>query len=108
MGITTATNSISAKHPRSQWPGVSSSRYQCRDITSGGEGYKPEDAMLSGVNRKDKLTALRGLVQSQDPFFDPADENLPVFADEWFDRYERGDDITHWYGSQHVAAEHSR
>ena len=73
-----------------------------------GEGYKPEGAMLSGVNRKDKLTALRGLVRSQNPFFDPADENLPVFAEEWFERYERGDDISHWYGSQCVAARHSR
>ena len=84
-------------------------RERWRRIRSrGGEGYKPEGAMLSGVNRKDKLTALRGLVRSQNPFFDPADENLPVFAEEWFERYERGDDITHWYGSQCVAAGHSR
>jgi hypothetical protein len=74
----------------------------------GAEGYKPEGGMLYGVNRKDKLTALRGLARSQNPFFDPAGGNLPVFAEEWFERYERSDDVTHWYGSQCLAAEHSR
>jgi hypothetical protein len=56
--------------------------------------------ILDGVDRRDKVAALRGLVQSQNPYFDPANEDLPAFADRWFERYERGDDITHWYGSQ--------
>jgi hypothetical protein len=56
--------------------------------------------MLKAVDRKDKRQALRGLILSQSPYFDPADEALPPFAGEWFDRYERGDDVTHWYGSQ--------
>ncbi|MGO9380948.1 MAG: metal-dependent hydrolase [Mycobacterium sp.] len=56
--------------------------------------------MLKAVGRKDKHEALRGLIFSQNPYFDPADEALPSFADQWFDRYERGDDVTHWYGSQ--------
>jgi len=34
------------------------------------------------------------------PYFDPADEAIPSFAGQWFDRFERGDDVTHWYGSQ--------
>jgi len=58
--------------------------------------------MLKNVDRKDKRRALRGLILSQNPYFDPAEEALPSFAGDWFDRYERGDDITHWYGSQAV------
>jgi hypothetical protein len=37
---------------------------------------------------------------SQIPYFDPADEAIPSFAGQWFDRFERGDDSAHWYGSQ--------
>lgn len=60
----------------------------------------PVAGMLTDVSRKDKIAALRGLIRSQIPFFDPADERLPALADEWFDRYERGDDVTRWYGTQ--------
>jgi predicted metal-dependent hydrolase len=56
--------------------------------------------MLKAVDRKGKSQALRGLVLSQNPYFDPADEAIPSFAGQWFDRFERGDDVTHWYGSQ--------
>jgi hypothetical protein len=56
--------------------------------------------MLKAVDRKDKRQSLRGLILSQNPYFDPANEALPSFAGEWFERYERGDDVTHWYGSQ--------
>jgi predicted metal-dependent hydrolase len=56
--------------------------------------------MLKDVDRKHKRKALRGLIVSQNPYFDPADEAIPLFAGEWFDRYERGVDVTHWYGSQ--------
>lgn len=56
--------------------------------------------MLGNVSRKDKRLALHGLILSQNPFFDPGGESVPAFAREWFDRYERGDDVTHWYGGQ--------
>jgi hypothetical protein len=56
--------------------------------------------MLKNIDRKDKRQALRELILSQNPYFDPAGEALPSFAGEWFDRYERGDDVTHWYGSR--------
>lgn len=64
------------------------------------EGAPKVAGILDGVDRHDKLTALRGLVKSQNPYFDPAGEGLPAFADRWFERYERGEDVTHWYGSQ--------
>lgn len=56
--------------------------------------------MLENVCRRDKRRALHGLILSQNPFFDPAGEAIPSFAGQWFDRYERGDDVTHWYGSR--------
>jgi predicted metal-dependent hydrolase len=76
-------------------------RQQLRSRTR--RGRQTHDAvggMLDGVGRKDKRAALRGLILSQNPYFDPADEKLPAFADEWFKRYEKGEDITHWYGGQ--------
>jgi predicted metal-dependent hydrolase len=78
-------------------------RGQLRGLTSRGRrGANPTAPMLKDVDRKDKYQALRGLIRSQNPYFDPADETLPSFAGQWFDRYERGDDVTHWYGSQAV------
>jgi predicted metal-dependent hydrolase len=64
--------------------------------------------MLTGVSRADKLAAVRGLVNGQNPYFDPANEKLPAFADEWFRRYEDGEDITHWYGSELTGDTQSR
>jgi predicted metal-dependent hydrolase len=78
-------------------------RDQLRSLTSRdllGRNVTPP--MLKNVDRKDKRRALRGLILSQNPYFDPANEALPSFAGEWFDRYEHGDDVTHWYGSQAV------
>ena len=69
-------------------------------LSSNRAGRNLTPPMLKAVDRKDKRQALRGLILSQNPYFDPADEALPLFAGEWFDRYERGDDVTHWYGSQ--------
>lgn len=63
--------------------------------------------MIKHVPRNDKRRALRGLVLSQNPYFDPADEVLPTFAERWFTRYERGDDVTHWYGSQAIGPVYS-
>jgi hypothetical protein len=45
------------------------------------------------------------LVRSQAPGHDPEHQPLPAFADVWFAAYERGVDVTRWYGSRtlHVA-----
>lgn len=56
--------------------------------------------ILDGVARHDKFTALCGLIKSQSPYFHPGGEEPPVFAGQWFERYERGEDVTHWYDSQ--------
>ena len=37
---------------------------------------------------------------SQTPFHNPAHEPLPDFADVWFDRWDRGGDVTRWYTAE--------
>ncbi|MCV7344456.1 metal-dependent hydrolase [Mycolicibacterium rhodesiae] len=61
---------------------------------------RPRTGVFADVARRDKLKAIFGLIRSQNPFFDPSGERISAFADEWFERYERGDDVTHWYGSK--------
>ena len=46
---------------------------------------------------KEKLAAVGRIMMSQTPFHNPAHEPLPEFADEWFARWDRGSDVTHWY-----------
>ncbi|MBV9089755.1 MAG: metal-dependent hydrolase [Mycobacteriaceae bacterium] len=46
---------------------------------------------------REQLVAMSGIVRSQIPGHDPAHEQLPALADEWFQRYAAGYDVTHWY-----------
>lgn len=55
---------------------------------------------FASVPRTQKLIAGWRVLLSQLPFHDPADEPLPGFADEWFARWERGEDVTRWYSSR--------
>lgn len=55
---------------------------------------------LSTAPWKQKLSTTARVLMSQTPLHDPAQEPLPQFADEWFSRYNRGDDVCHWYSSQ--------
>lgn len=50
---------------------------------------KPGQATYAGVPKREMIAMLTGLVRSQGPSHDPADEKLPKFAGRWFDRYER-------------------
>ena len=43
-------------------------------------------------------TGLR-VAMSQTPMHNPAHETTPEFADRWFERFGRGDDVAHWYGA---------
>ncbi|MBL1078328.1 metal-dependent hydrolase [Nocardia sp. 2] len=45
----------------------------------------------------EQLIALAGIVRSQLPKHNPAHENLPALADIWFERFDEGYDVTHWY-----------
>jgi predicted metal-dependent hydrolase len=46
---------------------------------------------------REQLVALLGIVRSQIPGHNPAREELPALADEWFRRYEAGYEVTQWY-----------
>ncbi|WP_429417759.1 metal-dependent hydrolase [Nocardia sp. GAS34] len=52
----------------------------------------------------EQLTALRGIVRSQLPKHNPAREKLPALADVWFERYDAGYDVSHWYTAETVAS----
>ncbi|MFZ2239015.1 MAG: metal-dependent hydrolase [Gordonia amarae] len=54
---------------------------------------------LGEIPWREKLAGGLRVMLSQTPFHDPAKEPLPAFADTWFERYRRGDDVAHWYGS---------
>ena len=41
--------------------------------------------------------AVSGIVRSQIPGHNPVNENLPALANEWFNRYDAGYDVTRWY-----------
>ncbi|NNH68596.1 metal-dependent hydrolase [Nocardia uniformis] len=54
----------------------------------------------------EQLIALRGVIRSQLPKHNPANEQLPALADVWFRRYEAGYDVTRWYtADNHATAE---
>ncbi|OBJ44944.1 metal-dependent hydrolase [Mycobacterium colombiense] len=55
---------------------------------------------LHTVPWKQKLGTAARVLMSQTPLHDPAKEPLPEFADRWFERYNRGDDVCHWYSSE--------
>jgi predicted metal-dependent hydrolase len=61
---------------------------------------RPARPALHTVPWSQKLTTAARVVLSQTPFHNPAKEPLPEFADRWFQRYDQGDDITHWYSAQ--------
>ncbi|MBB2992589.1 putative metal-dependent hydrolase [Mycolicibacterium iranicum] len=55
---------------------------------------------------REQLVALAGVVRSQIPGHDPTHEKLPALAQEWFDRYDAGYDVTQWYTSTESSAAH--
>lgn len=68
-------------------------RFGRRAIPQSPPAYHP-------VPWRQKITASTRILMSQTPFHNPAQEPLPEFADRWFERYERGDDVSHWYSAE--------
>lgn len=52
---------------------------------------------FQGVPLREKVVAGIRVLLSQTPFHDPAKDELPGFADEWFQRWDAGGDVTRWY-----------
>jgi hypothetical protein len=46
------------------------------------------------------VTTTGRILLSQTPFRNPEHEPLPEFADRWFERWDRGGDVTRWYGAE--------
>lgn len=58
----------------------------------------PGQATYDGVPKRELVDMIVGLVRSQGPRFDPADERLPVLAERWFERYdEDSNSAARWY-----------
>ena len=75
-------------------------RNSLRQRLSFGRSVPPTPPAFSDVPAKEKLVAVRRVLLSQTPFHDPEHEPLPDFADEWFARWDRGDDVTRWYSAE--------
>jgi predicted metal-dependent hydrolase len=72
-------------------------------IPFGGKRSAPAVPMaFASVPRKEILIAAGRVLLSQTPFHNPAHERLPEFADRWFQRWERGGDVTRWYTGELV------
>jgi predicted metal-dependent hydrolase len=55
---------------------------------------------FSTVPFKDSVTAGARVLLSQTPFHNPAHEPLPELAGRWFERWDRGGDVTRWYTAE--------
>ena len=53
---------------------------------------------------REQLVALAGVVRSQLPKHNPDHEKLPALADVWFERFDAGYDVSHWYTAETVSA----
>jgi predicted metal-dependent hydrolase len=61
---------------------------------------RPRPSMLADVPSGDLLRLARHVIRSQRPSHDPAGEELPAYADDWFAAYAAGDDITTYAGAR--------
>jgi predicted metal-dependent hydrolase len=64
-----------------------------------GAGQHTVPAAFGSVPRKQILIAAGRVLMSQTPYHKPEHEPLPQFADRWFARWNRGEDVTRWYAA---------
>lgn len=60
----------------------------------------PVPPSFAGVPHRQKLIAIGRVLMSQTPYHNPEHAVLPDFAQVWFDRWDRGDDVTRWYSAE--------
>jgi predicted metal-dependent hydrolase len=58
---------------------------------------------FASVPSLQRLVAVVRVLLSQTPFHNPDHQRLPPFADEWFERWNAGGDVTRWYTGQATA-----
>jgi predicted metal-dependent hydrolase len=64
-----------------------------------GTGNQSVRPAFGSVPRKQILVAAGRVLMSQTPYHKPEHEPLPQFADQWFARWKRGEDVTRWYSA---------
>ncbi len=67
----------------------------------------PVGSAFGHLRARQMLTAFGGVVRSQIPGHNPAGEQLPALAGQWFDRYDAGYDVTRWYTAAQSGATHA-
>lgn len=65
-----------------------------------GRQQAPAPGAFAGVPRRELVVAAGRVLLSQTPFHNPEHEPLPEFADRWFERWDRGGDVTRWYSAE--------
>ncbi len=82
---------------RTLLPGYGARQNLQRKLPGRDRSVPPPCPPFKGVPRKQILVAAVRVVLSQTPYHNPEHEPLPQFADQWFRRWDRGDDVTRWY-----------
>jgi len=77
-------------------------KLDARVILMGHESLGPDP--FSCVPLKQKNIARWNILLSLMPNHDPRNQPLPRFADRWFERYARGEDVVRWYSSMDAIA----
>ncbi|MFD6882968.1 metal-dependent hydrolase [Rhodococcus sp. DT1] len=68
------------------------------------EDHGPMPRAFDVLPLREQLVALAGVVRSQLPKHNPDHEKLPALADVWFERFDAGYDVSHWYTAETVSA----
>ena len=68
------------------------------------EDHGPMPRAFDVLPLREQLVALAGVVRSQLPKHNPDHEKLPALADVWFERFDSGYDVSHWYTAETVSA----
>ncbi|CAN5485043.1 metal-dependent hydrolase [soil metagenome] len=58
---------------------------------------------FAAIPRRELLATFAGVLLSQTPYHNPEHQALPTFADEWFERWDCGGDVVHWYTAAAVS-----
>ncbi|MBM7458514.1 metal-dependent hydrolase [Rhodococcus coprophilus] len=64
------------------------------------EDHGPMPRAFDVLPLREQLVALAGVVRSQLPKHNPDHEKLPALADVWFERFDAGYDVSHWYTAE--------
>jgi len=60
-------------------------------------GNGPIQRLYSNIPLREQIAVALGVMRSQIPGHNPANQKLPPLAAEWLARYEAGYDVTRWY-----------